>query len=165
MAKWITVTTFYKQHPGVVAKEVKQATKEGHLAMGEIWRDQLAPEHFEPNARYVFGYQPRTQKYLKRKRILGETGKAEDGGNTDLVLTGRARRMVRNATVTATPNKTTVRHFMPVYFGRPPRSSSPIMRMEMLRISRRQEKILSKEGADAFRNRMRQINAPAKKVT
>lgn len=164
MAKWITVTSFYKQHPGIVAREFHKATQSGHQAMGELWRDELAPEHFLPNARYVFGYQQRTAAWMRRKRRLAEIGKAEDGGNTDLVFSGRARRLVRNALVTATPNRTRVRHFMPNYFGRPPRSTSPVMRIEMLVISRNQEGRLSKVGVVAFRNRLREISAVVKKV-
>lgn len=127
--------------------------------MGDVWHGQLAAEHFEPRARLVFGYQPRTQKYRKRKRWLASIGRAEDGGETDLVLTGTSRRLVHNATIRATANRTTVTHFMPVYFGRPPKPSSPVLRDEMTRLSPRQEKILSESGAQTYRQYLRQMRA------
>lgn len=159
MAKFITVTTFYEQHPLLVARQHGDATQAGHEAMGLVWKDQLAIEHFDPRARLIFNYQPRTAKWRKFKLAMARLGRAEDGGTTDLVFSGRGRRMVKNATVRATANRTTITHFMPVYFGRPPHPRSPVLRREMTEVSPRQEKILSDAGAIAYRQRLRRIPA------
>lgn len=159
MAKFITVQTFYEQHPLLIARQHGDATRAGHEAMGNVWKESLASEHFEPRARLIFHYQQRTAKYLKRKAWLSRIGKAEDGGTTDLVLSGLSRRLVKNATVRATPNRTVVTHFMPSYFGRPRWPRSPVLRKEMVEVSPRQEKILSEAGARAYRDRLRRIPA------
>lgn len=163
MPKFITVTTFYQQHPGVVARMHGDATREGHRAMGEVWKEDLAIEHFDPRARLIFKYQPRTAKWRKYKKAMAAVGKAEDGGETDLVFSGRARRLVKNATVAATANKTTVTHFMPVYFGRPRWPRSPVLRREMTEVSPRQEQILSRAGMLAYYRRLAKL--PAAKTT
>lgn len=163
MTKFITVTTFYEQHPALIAGQHGDATRHGHQAMGELWKGQLASEHFDPRARFIFGYQQRTAKYRKRKIGLARIGKAEDGGMTDLVLTGRSRRLVKNATVAATANKTTITHFMPSYFGKRRSARAPDTRKELLAVSPRQEKLLSEAGARAYRERLRRI--PASLVT
>ena len=159
MTKFITVQTFYEQHPLLIAKQHGDATKAGHQAMGELWKDQLAAEHFDPRARLIFNYQQRTAKYLKRKFWLARVGKAAGGDTADLVLTGTSRRLVKNATVRATPNKTTITHFMPSYWGRPRWPRSPNMRKELTSVSPRQEKLMSDAGAMAYRQRLRRIPA------
>lgn len=159
MAKFITVTTFYEQHPLLVARQHGDATRAGHEAMGLVWKERLAIEHFDPRARLIFHYQQRTPKWRKFKVAMARIGKAEDGGTTDLVFRGTSRRLVKNATVRATANRTTVTHFMPVYFGRPPHPRSPILRKEMVEVSPRQEQILSEAGALAYRQRLRRLPA------
>lgn len=159
MPKFITVSTFYEEHPLLIARQHGDATQAGHLAMGELWKSQLASEHFDPRARLIFHYQQRTAKYMKRKAWLARIGKAEDAGQTDLVLSGTSRRLVKNATVAATPNKTVVTHFMPSYFGKRRSARAPDTRKEMLAVSPRQEKLLSEAGARAYSERLRRIPA------
>ena len=159
MPKFITVQTFYEEHPLLIARQHGDATQAGHQAMGELWKGQLAAEHFEPRARFIFGYQQRTAKYRKRKAWLARIGKAEDGGMTDLVLSGTSRRLVKNATVAATPNKTTITHFLPNYFGKRRSARAPDTRKELLTISPRQENLLSVAGERAYLQRLRRIPA------
>lgn len=161
MPKFITVTTFYEQHPELMKQELGVATRDGHQDMGELWRDQLVGEHFDERARLVFGYQARRKKYLGFKKAMARLGKVEDGGEVDLVFSGLFRRMVLSMSiVAATPNKTTITHFVPSYVsGRPPKPRSPSLRKELLTISPRQEKLLGEAGERGFVRRLGRIRA------
>lgn len=159
MAKFITVTTMYEQHPDLMQKELGVATRAGHQAMGELWKDRLASEHFEARAHFVFGYQQRTARYRSFKKGMARIGKAEDGGETDLVLSGVSRRAARRATVAATANRTVITHFMPSYFGKRRSFRAPDTRKEMLTISPRQAKQLGEAGERGFAQRLAKIRA------
>lgn len=159
MAKFIRVTTFYEEHPELIRRELGEATRAGHQAMGELWRDHLALEHFEPRARLVFGYQQRGRRYRGFKKAMARLGKVEDGGESDLVFSGLSRRAVTRATVNATPNRTVITHFMPSYFGKRRSLRAPDTREEMLRISARQDKLLGEAGERGFIRRLARIRA------
>lgn len=154
-SKFVRVDILYEQHPEVLVKELAEACRALHQAMGDKWKDDQAPEHFTPRARWIFQYKQRTLRWRKFKKRMAAKGLAEDGGDTDLVYKGTARRLVHNASVNATRAKAVITHYMPRYFGKPPRPGSPDMRKEMLAISPKMDKELSEVGALAYAKRLR----------
>lgn len=71
------------------AKAYRYATRifgQGLANAAVVWRDKYMPGHFETWATRKYGYEARTRKYEKRKRI-------KYGHNRPLVLTGQTLRM------------------------------------------------------------------------
>lgn len=157
MKHYVDVKTLYNRAPREMVAEVKEAASESLLAMAKLWRDKLLKEHFEPGAKYVFHYKIRQRKYLKSKVRLALAGKVEDGGTTDLVFSGRTRRLALvSTTVQSTPQTATATTQVPFYIKfRKPKPNSPNMEEELLRISSRQNSLLHAAASKAFSSSLR----------
>ena len=84
------------QPDGVSVRAWREALKAGWYAVGEYYDAVVQPRKFEPGAASRYGFQPRTEKYLKRKRrTAAKTWKVKDGGELDLVLSGITRTAVK----------------------------------------------------------------------
>lgn len=71
-----------------------RVAKAAHDDMAHYWHERLLPRHFTQGAAAKYGYQPRTEKYLKRKRRLAAIGKVKSPVR-DLVYSGRGQASLR----------------------------------------------------------------------
>lgn len=104
--------------PAVWKQELTKANRE----MGELWHRRYAPLHFQSSAHEKYGYDNRTERYKRRKRALARSGQAIDGGNRDLVLSGRMKEMLLgSATIRANDTGVTVNMPGPYYMTLKPK--------------------------------------------
>lgn len=95
--------------PELLKKEFGAVVQAGLLAEAEFWHHTMLPWHFQPAARWRYGYKPRSPAWQKRKRALAAVGKAKGTGDTDLVFSGMLQEHVTQlATFRATPREATV---------------------------------------------------------
>ncbi len=96
-------------------------------AMGEYWHKNILPRHFKKGAQDRYGYQERTESYLKRKarRFGRSTEQWESMRDFPLAFSGNLRRRItRFKQVRAFPTRFTVRMFGPFYVGGRPKPRS-----------------------------------------
>lgn len=85
--------------------------------IGTFWHHQIMPEHFTPGAETRYGYEKRTEGYLKGEKKRKGIGQGKWVAN---LLTGRTvRMMTHGATFTPTTRGVTIRMPAPRYFTRP----------------------------------------------
>lgn len=169
----IKVKTIHEEHPDLMRKELDRVTRAAHREMGNRWARRLLPEHFAPGARGVFGYAPRTRRWLAKKRALVRMGKADPAAaTTDLVFTGRLRdALLRTAPnlVTATPRRTTIRLIGPEYFTLRPRGRRTAqLARDVLAMSARHERLVgdaAESGFNAELSRIRRSRRLRKETT
>ncbi len=95
----------------------REIARNSYAAVGKFWVEKYLPDHFQPYSGAKYGYQPRTKKYLQRKRALAARGLVRDGGAVDLVFSGRSRQMLlRPALIRAYPTRVTLDFDAPDYF-------------------------------------------------
>jgi hypothetical protein len=138
-----------------------------HKAIGVKYAVDLLPEHFGPGARRMFGYAPRTEKWLRFKenakrfgRVIG--GRQVIGGrDDDLVFTGRLRDQVllsARFNIQAYPSRVTIRMSGPVYFTLRPRGKGTArLAREVLAMSSRHERLLGDAGDRGFNEELRRV--------
>lgn len=105
---------------------------------GVKWHQEYLPRHFRPSAAQRYGYRPRSDAYLKRKRRDAARGKAVEGGNTPLVYTGLLKRAVTGfAAVRGFPSRFRVTMNTPSYIPERTRTTTqPPIAQEMTRFTR-----------------------------
>lgn len=94
-------------------------------AMAEYWHKNILPRHFKKGAQDRYGYQERTEQYLRRKaRRFGRSPEQwESMRDFPLAFSGNLRRRItRFAQVKAFPTRFTVKMFGPFYVGGKPKS-------------------------------------------
>ena len=76
-------------------RSVRKATKAYYQAVGNTWAGMYLPKHFESGNRERYGFAPRNEKYLQRKRRLAAIKPSvyKQGGVVDLVFMGRLKRV------------------------------------------------------------------------
>ena len=156
------------EHPGIRVRQLSDIGKLVHYAMGREWADDLLPEHFQPGAINVFGYQPRKRSTLIRKAKLAKLGVVQDGGLLPLVHTGRLRSMLtgHSQPVIGTANRTTVHLNGPSYFSiRPYKSGRPNLGAEVTAVSARHERLITAVADRTFHRALKQIPAKQFKNT
>lgn len=165
----IRVVTIHEAHPDLVRRELHEVTRMAHYAKGQVWATELLPEHFRPSATAAFGYQQRTFKHNKHKRALAAIGKAEDGGTSPLVVSGRLRRDLLRAKhmIRAYPTRVTIDLVGPKYFGYRRWPGSPDMVREVKAMSARHEQIVGRAGDRGFEAALRMVRTSrrTRKVT
>lgn len=107
----------YVGAPDATARDLGRAVKGGLQRAGLYWHTRILPKHFTRSARRRYGYQPRTEKYVRQKL-------RRYGSGTDLVKTGALKRQVtRRSAITGTSKKMTVHLRGPSYFHMFPKGS------------------------------------------
>jgi len=97
-----------REHNGIMRK--------AHDVQGRHWADEFLPRHFTPQARGLYGYQPRKRSTVFRKLRAAKHGRALLGGRVDLVWSGFLMRSVLgHQAIRSTPTAVTVRMFGPRY--------------------------------------------------
>lgn len=158
----IRVVTIQEEHPDLVRRELHEVTRLAHYAMGRKWAEDLLAEHFLPSASSIFGYQPRSAKWLKRKRLLVAIGQADpDAATSPLVFRGRLRaallRTARNA-IRAYPTRVTIDLIGTEYFtARPRRPGRPNFHREVTAMSPRHERLVGDSADRGFEQGLRLI--------
>lgn len=104
--------------PGLFATERdrREVLRASYEDLGGYWHRKFLPRHFRKGAQERYGYRPRQDSYLKRKRRDAARGKAIEGGTTPLVYTGLLRRMMtRSAIIRGFPTRARVEMQRPSY--------------------------------------------------
>lgn len=121
--------------PDVMARKWSDLSKEGMQDVADEWQQKILPLHFEPFAAAKYGYQPRKQSTVKRKRGLSRRGKVEKGGNVSLVHSGDLeKQMQRAGVVRVYPTRVTVIKPAGSYITDRPRGDRPNMMRELLTV-------------------------------
>lgn len=152
-------------YPKIRIRQLKEMTREAHRSMGLLWAYEMLPQHFTERGRLLYGYKPRTAKYMKRKIRLAAVGKAEDGGRSPLVLTGALRRSALRSRylVRAYPTRVTIPVIGPSYFtSRPRRTNAPNMGAEVVRVAPSEIKKLTEAARRGFNRKLAQLPAGRK---
>jgi hypothetical protein len=93
---------FRGKSPRSILKAVKEARRKGSSAVGLHWLQKMYDRHFTTQASGRYKYQSRTLKYQQRKRkALGHTN--------PLVYTGTAQKVLRNAQIKGTEQRSEIR--------------------------------------------------------
>ncbi len=101
------------REPTRLGREVLRAA---YTDLGAYWHRKLLPRHFLAGAQSRYGYRPRSDAYLRRKRRAAAAGRAIEGGTTPLVFTGLLRRlMTRSAVIRGFPTRARVEMDRPSY--------------------------------------------------
>lgn len=166
----IKCVTMHDEHPDLMRRELDQVARTAHHGMGYTWASELLPEHFEPSARSIFGYQPRSRGWLRRKAAAAAAGKIEGNAQTDLVNSGALKRALLRAKhmVRAYPSRVTVDLVGTSYFiARPRRAGAPNLHREVKAMSPRHDRLVGQAGDRGFEAALKMVRASrrARKVT
>lgn len=155
----------HRDYPKVRVRQLKEITREAHRSMGLLWATEMLPQHFTERAHFLYGYKPRTQKYLRRKVRLASVGRIEDGGRSPLVYSGTLRKSALRSRylIRAYPTRVTIPVIGPSYFTfRPRRANAPNMGAEVTRVAPSEVRKLSEAARVAFSRKLRQLPAGRK---
>lgn len=144
----------YKRQPRGLMKAFRPILKEELKFLVKFWHRTFMPQHFTLRGKVLYGYQPRTAKYERRKARL-------HGHRKPLVFTGQSERQARQfVRVTGTSKKATATMKMPKHFYRYHKDTQVNKEDELTRTNPReldaQAKLLKKRTA----RRMNQIRTP-----
>lgn len=114
-------------------------------AIGTKWTEDMLPNHFKVAATAKYGYQKRTDKYLRRKLRAGH-------GYTPLVYTGLLKRSLVNFAqrVMAFPTRATVRLVGPSYLTINYKPGRPHLAREILTVASDERQELTDHGHDVM---------------
>lgn len=116
-------------------------------AAAEHWHAEMLPRHFQRSAREVYGYQPRTAAYQRRKVREVMSGKA--AAAVDLVHSGLTRdSAVKPPRIKAYPTRARLELLVPPYIKMRPdprgrRKAAPAMGDELTRVTYRESQELA----------------------
>lgn len=147
------------QPPDTSIREWRRVRKAVMVRMGTLWHQTMLPEHFKPNARFVYHYQWRSKKWQIEKAEAAAKGTIGVGSNiqrvdpraaTDsLTLTGTLRdNVTRRAKIQAF--ETRFKLVMPGTKYTParqkPGNNGPHLAAEVTKLLAREKKVLAKAG-------------------
>ena len=135
----------------------------GWFAVGEYHDRIVQPRKFEPDAAERYGYQPRTDKYLERKkRIAAHSWRVKDGGEKDLVYSGMTRtRVLAKQYPRAFPTKVWVDIPTPSYVQMRPNKTKwkmPAMGQELVSITPDEQREMEVAFQAAVEERLNEIH-------
>ena len=136
---------------GASRRAVNRATKRLFEEIGQYWQEMFLPLHFHPNARDVYGYQPRQDKYKKYKRETLYPKCKAIAPDTDLVKSGQSRRdLERPAAIRAYPSRfsITMRADVKYFQMRPYKSKHPAMGKEVTTVTAAESNELARLGQE-----------------
>lgn len=126
MIQFIRIQDVRTNTPEQQLRRMPEGMTAAHQTVCDFWQDNFLPVHFSSAARGRYGHDPRSEKYLRRKRALAKIGKVEDGGVIDNVYHGDMRRALLGTRqeTRATPQKGEItfrgpRHMFIKVAGRP----------------------------------------------
>lgn len=164
----VLIRTTHSDYPELKARQLGEASRASNRAMAEVWVQTMLPDHFSPSAHYKYGYAPRSKRYMDRKRKLAARGVVLDGGQTDLVFTGRLRHMLTQIQplIKSYPSRASAILFGTPYFtDRPRNPRKPNMGREVTQILPHQEQVLAGRGDQVFRKKADEIKATKTVIT
>jgi len=101
--------------------------RRGHQKVGQVWHEEILPEHFTERAKFKYRHQQRRPGYRKRKMAAAAAGRGISrqnntpvilGGQVDNVATGYMMgELKRQRTVRAFPTRVTITMFGPRYMS------------------------------------------------
>ncbi|HZZ28472.1 MAG TPA: hypothetical protein VFE46_10765 [Pirellulales bacterium] len=139
-----------------VQNEVSEAVwndcmEEAEIAELAYWKIKYLPEHFTRNARDKYGYQPRSEKYIRRKQYEGRRGKAKYGGEVDLVFSGESEEILHGpASIVAHPSGAEMDMPIPPYFADMRWPSSPDPEPEVTAVTDEEMEELAEHFSQVF---------------
>jgi hypothetical protein len=81
--------------PDVSGRQWKEANRVGMQAVGTYYDEVIQPRYFQTGADSRYGWKPRTERYLRRKRFLAsKSWRVKDGGEKSNVFSGVTRTAV-----------------------------------------------------------------------
>ena len=130
---------------GMTVREYGELRKRTWTAVGVYWAKTFLPRHFKKNAHGRYGYAPRGQKYLERKKRMAERGKAEKGGAVDLVLSGNLEQRIKDhVLIRPYPSRLTFTMIGPKYLTMTPKGSNPNMAKEIFATTAKEKEMILK---------------------
>lgn len=121
MAKITFSLDITKEHKAAIRRLADKTTYKKWLkalmqSVGEYWHKSIFPGHFTPGAETRYGYEKRTDAYMKKKRQYG-VGQGRYVAN---IFSGKSARWMQSmGYTTATSDKATVHLPAPAYFRKP----------------------------------------------
>lgn len=121
--------------PRGMARDFNKARKEVNREAGVFWHRTILDRHFKQSARAEYQYEPRDERYLRKKRFIG----VGQGKFMDLILSGQSRRFAQhNPTITSTSRSARVKMKLPnKLIANRARPGTPSLIDEITRVSRR----------------------------
>lgn len=120
----------YDPAPKRLSRVFSNITKEANRAGALFWFGHLLPKHFQPAAESAYGYRPRKEKTLKRKKRAKQPLHA-------LVGTGQTEALARASRggIRAYPTRVSFTLYTPRYIlQRPRRTTHPDMAREIFTV-------------------------------
>lgn len=100
----------------IVAKKLRAIITSSLHAAGKRWFREFLPKHFTEEGAREYGYEPRSARYIIRKRKAYTMGKTSVAP-APLVYTGRMKAMATSvARIRASSKRVSVRMSMPPYY-------------------------------------------------
>lgn len=139
MAKQIVRFTLVEDKPADVSGRAwREAHRAGWYAVGTYHDKEVQTRKFDADAERRYGYQPRSARYLARKKRIGQRSyKIKEGGERLLVASGMTRTAVlRRQYPRPFPTRVTLDIPTPSYVQmRPRRANMPAMGVELTSIT------------------------------
>lgn len=153
----IQIKLLQHKPPDIVVRDWRKITRQTYTVMGEHWHSQILPDHFKPNAKFVYNYRLRSTKYLKHKKWAARRGRvgnrtiSPEAATTALTYTGRLKNaMLSVSRIRAFPTRFTVRMPGTTYTPSKQRSTKqPFLQGELTKLLKREVDELRKIGKQA----------------
>ncbi len=121
--------------PALSKRAHGRVMRAGWAAIGAYWHKEYLPKHFEAGAFQRYGYQPRSNKWRRRKVGLARAGKVIKGGQVDLVATGTMEKLLESVgLVRAYPTRASIKMIGPRYVTLRPKGTQPNKYAEATRV-------------------------------
>lgn len=150
--------------PDIGARKWSDFSKVGMRAVADLWHDKYIRPHFQPSARYTYGYSRRAPSTIKRKKAAAAAGKAKKGGAADLVWTGTLeRQMLRRGILRIFPTRFVLRKPAGSYITDRPRGGRPNMVREITTVVPREQDAMARAYQSAAAKLMNNYRATRRK--
>lgn len=161
------LTRIHVDRPPDVALRVwsREIMPKAHADQGEYWVREFLPLHFQRGNADRYGFQARSARYRVMKSKLAARGRAKEGGQVDLVLTGATRDAItRIVSIRGFPTRTTIAMQGPRYVTfrpfRPGGSTQPDKPAEITAVTNDEQHTLAQVLGDSAVERLDAFRAP-----
>jgi len=143
----------YVGSPESTLRQLRPTVKTHLKAIGSLWHKEFLPRHFRRGAQRRYGYQRRSQRYLKRKQRAAERGMIPRSSlGKPLVFTGVSEEQIsRRSDITSTSKRARVKMSAPKHFFQHRKDYGQSDKVEeVTRIVEQEATAMAKELSDAI---------------
>lgn len=158
MMVMIISTQIIEAPPILSQRELHEAMRESHRAVGQNWQRTMLPHHFQAARQDKYNYRTRNPVYLLIKRRAARRGKVRKRGQALLSYSGLMEHLLtRPQRVRAFPTRATLMMHGPRYVGmRPMKGNRPNLGEEATRVTPDEQQTLTRVFDDTLTKQITQ---------